>query len=230
MKIYCDKILKIKDKITVQSMDIPCSMSVLQEILLKHVKDRDLALLIFTELAADLDAYIQSEDYMKLMLKPLLSEDAEVLCWQIHQDLLEASILLKDPDELDWIEDESEEDEEDLSDILGNNECEMCERQMPLTFHHLFPKKIHKRLQERKTQSGESKGIPKAELRKSGIMICRPCHSMLHRSYDHATLAERLNSLERILEDERIQEWVQWASKQRSYNPKHAKLGLKYKR
>ena len=205
-------------------------MSVLQEVVLKHVKDRDLALLVFTELSADLEAYIQSEDYTKMMLAPLVP-DAEVLGWQLHEDLVEAAALLKDQGDFEWTDDEEDsEEDEDVADELGKNECEMCEREMPLTFHHLFPKKIHRRLQEKKGHGGESKGIPKAELRTCGIMICRPCHSMLHRSYDHATLAERLNSLDKILQEERIQEWVEWARKQRSYTQRHGKMGLKYKR
>ena len=78
---------------------------------------------------------------------------------------------------------------------------------MQLTFHHLIPKKVHRRPHYRKHFS-------KAVLQE-GIWVCRLCHSAIHRQFDEMTLAKRLNSLEAILEESFILRHIEWAKKQR---------------
>lgn len=46
--------------------------------------------------------------------------------------------------------------------------------------------------------------------------ICRPCHSMIHRTHDNMTLAWEYNTLEKILSDPKIQKFSKWASHQRT--------------
>jgi len=84
--------------------------------------------------------------------------------------------------------------------------CEMCDRPMPLTFHHLIPKTTHAKY--------KAKGYGAATLAK-GIWVCRPCHSAVHRLIDEDTLAESFNTLELLLEDERVAKWAKYCSKQR---------------
>lgn len=76
-----------------------------------------------------------------------------------------------------------------------------------LTFHHLIPKKMHRRPYFRKHVSREA--------RAAGIHICRQCHNGIHRFYDEMTLAKTLNSLERLTSDEALMKYFAWVAKQR---------------
>ena len=85
--------------------------------------------------------------------------------------------------------------------------CVLCERQVSLTFHHLIPRKMHRRTYYRKHFDRNSLA--------KGIWICRKCHNGLHNLYDEMTLAKKFNTLEALREDTAIQKHVQWVAKQR---------------
>ena len=53
------------------------------------------------------------------------------------------------------------------------------------------------------------------EEKQTGVMICRQCHSGIHRFYDEMTLAKELNTLELIKQDPRLAAFFHWVSKQR---------------
>lgn len=84
--------------------------------------------------------------------------------------------------------------------------CAMCEREKPLTFHHLIPKSTH-------TKKWCKKRYSRAQLH-LGIYVCRACHSKIHQVFDEKTLARYVNTLEKIMADEGIQTFVAWVSKQ----------------
>lgn len=86
--------------------------------------------------------------------------------------------------------------------------CEMCEREMELTFHHLIPKQVH-------SKNWAKKMFTKDEMKTRGIDICKDCHSHLHKKYSHAELARLYNTLELIMENEHIKKFVGWVKKQR---------------
>lgn len=94
------------------------------------------------------------------------------------------------------------EDEEDTSGL-----CEMCERPMNLTAHHLIPRVTHPTFLK--------KGYSKVFLN-TCIMICRACHSKIHSTEDERTLAKEYNTLEKIMEHPEILRWVNYASKQKA--------------
>ncbi|MGY6632118.1 MAG: hypothetical protein ACXIUL_14060 [Wenzhouxiangella sp.] len=85
--------------------------------------------------------------------------------------------------------------------------CVLCQRQVALTFHHLVPRKVHRRARFKKHLSEEQ--------RQAGIMICHLCHRGLHKLYDEMTLATRLNTLEKLQADEAVQRHVDWVAKQK---------------
>eukprot|EP01134_Creolimax_fragrantissima_P005711 CFRG5711T1 len=85
--------------------------------------------------------------------------------------------------------------------------CQICERPMPLTKHHLIPKKLHKLYKKKKGQSVETLQLC--------INVCRPCHSAIHRIYDEKTLASSYNSLELLMSSEEIIKFARYASKQK---------------
>lgn len=90
---------------------------------------------------------------------------------------------------------------------MKTSKCVCCHREISLTFHHLIPKKVHRRTRFAKHYS-------KAELN-LGIYICRACHSGIHRFYDEMYLAQHLNSLAALLSDEKLQKHFDWVGKQR---------------
>ncbi|MGD1909095.1 MAG: hypothetical protein ACFB0C_24330 [Leptolyngbyaceae cyanobacterium] len=91
--------------------------------------------------------------------------------------------------------------------IDRTGECPLCGRLVPLTFHHLIPKKLHRRTHFKKRYS-------KAELNQ-GIHICRLCHNGIHDHYDEMTLAKGLSTFERIQADPNIRKHSDWAAKQK---------------
>ncbi len=195
--------------------------------------DEDAVEFIFAEISANSE-YMKDEEACEEILKAAFSvlglDDHRFILriseyWLGNYDEVKAQIdsgYISDDDA-----DESSENEVEI--LLDSNQCEMCERHMPLTFHHLFPKKVHKRFEEKRVGS-EARGIPKSELRTCGIMICRQCHSHLHRTYDHDKLAKDLNSLDKIFADPKIIAFIQYARKQKELPKNHAKFGLKYRR
>ena len=84
--------------------------------------------------------------------------------------------------------------------------CALCERETALTFHHLIPKKAHRRRRFRKRYD-------RATLA-AGIRICRLCHRGIHKLYDEIDLAERFNTLTSLRNDEALQRHIAWVSKQ----------------
>ena len=85
--------------------------------------------------------------------------------------------------------------------------CELCGRVKPLTFHHLIPKAVHKRNRYKKRHTKE-------ELQ-AGLDICRVCHSGLHDLLTEVELADNYNTKELLLSHEGVAKHVAWAAKQK---------------
>lgn len=85
--------------------------------------------------------------------------------------------------------------------------CPLCGRACDLTFHHLIPRKLHRRTYFRKHFS-------KDELNR-GINICRPCHNGIHRLYDEMQLAKQFASLQSLQADEALQKHCEWVARQK---------------
>ncbi|MEC9170571.1 MAG: hypothetical protein VX551_14405 [Pseudomonadota bacterium] len=98
---------------------------------------------------------------------------------------------------------------DEKGDLVANKvgQCPCCNRETRLTYHHLIPRKMHKRTYFKKHFS-------KAELQ-DGIYICRQCHSGIHRFYDEMTLAKHYFNLQRLLADAQLSSFFHWVSKQR---------------
>lgn len=86
--------------------------------------------------------------------------------------------------------------------------CQLCARAMRLEFHHLIPRKVHRRAYFTRRYDRE-------ELRSRGIWLCRLCHRFLHRQFDEVTLGRHYATLEAILASEAVQRHVNWAARQR---------------
>ena len=144
---------------------------------------------------------------------------------------------------------DSYEGEDSDGEYLDVGECELCDRFIKLTRHHLIPKSTWPRMQTKlllAAEANERGDIEKARLilghgledllsdddghrfvlsSDKAIVrtilhvtcdICRQCHTTVHRTHTNMELALNYNSIEKLLEDERISKFCKWASKQRS--------------
>ena len=85
--------------------------------------------------------------------------------------------------------------------------CPCCGRSAVLTFHHLIPRKVHRRSRFRKHFNRHTLN--------SGIFICRRCHSGIHASYDEMTLAKNFSTPDALLLDPTLRRHFTWVSRQR---------------
>jgi len=86
--------------------------------------------------------------------------------------------------------------------------CELCGRDKPLTFHHLIPRKMHRKRKVRERFDRE-------EIVSRGIWVCRLCHRQIHRFHDQQTLALELNTRDALMRETRMAGFLAWARKQR---------------
>ena len=87
--------------------------------------------------------------------------------------------------------------------------CALCDRAVSLTFHHLIPRRVHKRGKFLRQYTKET-------MRSTGLYICRLCHSGIHDIIpDERELAESYYTKELLLAHEGIARHVAWASKQK---------------
>ena len=85
--------------------------------------------------------------------------------------------------------------------------CCLCFRELALTFHHLIPRKVHRRSYFQKRYSRDTLN--------QGIFICQTCHKGIHATYDEMTLARQFNSLEQLRQDNELARHFAWAARQK---------------
>ncbi|CAA7268986.1 unnamed protein product [Cyclocybe aegerita] len=107
--------------------------------------------------------------------------------------------------------------------LTRTKECEICQREVPLTYHHLIPKSVHAKVLK-KGWHPESMLNSVAWLCRYSIVLLiadlcpalfRPCHSVVHQVASCEDLARNLYTVELLLEREDIQRWQKYAAKQR---------------
>ncbi|KAJ6617350.1 hypothetical protein B0H10DRAFT_1797556 [Mycena sp. CBHHK59/15] len=91
--------------------------------------------------------------------------------------------------------------------VTRATECEICEREIPLTYHHLIPRSTH-------SKAVKKKWHPNSMLN-SVAWLCRPCHTVVHHVATNEELAQYYYSVELLLQRDDIQRWGRYASKQR---------------
>lgn len=86
--------------------------------------------------------------------------------------------------------------------------CELCKREnQELTFHHLVPKKTHKKSYVQKLHSDK-------DLNTFGIDICKPCHKAIHIMIDHKELAMNHYTLDLLFSHQKLAEAIKFNAKQ----------------
>jgi hypothetical protein len=102
--------------------------------------------------------------------------------------------------------------------------CELCERDVRRTFHHLIPKETHNRYLKKKTlpenitaianEIGIDASMSRVWLNTYGTMLCSSCHSAVHRAASNEELAEKYNTVELLLEHPQVYAFAKYNSKQ----------------
>jgi len=82
--------------------------------------------------------------------------------------------------------------------------CALCQRDIPLTFHHLVPRTLHSRKWFKKTFSKEELS--------SGIDVCCDCHDAIHRFIPEKLLGTNYNTLDKLLSHDKVSNFVRWVS------------------
>lgn len=90
---------------------------------------------------------------------------------------------------------------------MSKGNCELCEREKELTFHHLIPQINH-------SKNAFQRLFSKEDMKTRGLMLCRECHSMIHRTLDNKTLGLEYNTKELLLGHEGIFKFIEWVKKQ----------------
>ena len=85
--------------------------------------------------------------------------------------------------------------------------CPFCGRDLPLTFHHLIPRKLHRRTRFRKQYSREQLN--------RGIDICRQCHDGIHERYDEMTLYRDFDQPDKLIADPALARYFDWVARQK---------------
>jgi len=89
-----------------------------------------------------------------------------------------------------------------------HGECPLCRRFCELTFHHLIPKKLHRRTFFRKRYDRDRLN--------AGLDICRLCHDGIHDRYDEMTLARGFASLDDLRADPGLARHFEWVAREKT--------------
>ncbi|KAI5806174.1 hypothetical protein EDC01DRAFT_137514 [Geopyxis carbonaria] len=86
-------------------------------------------------------------------------------------------------------------------------ECEICERDVPLSYHHLVPRSVHAKVLKR--------GWHTKERLESVAWLCRPCHDTVHRCASNEELAREWYTVELLMGREDVQRWAAYVGRQK---------------
>lgn len=86
-------------------------------------------------------------------------------------------------------------------------ECPLCGRTTHLTFHHLIPRKVHRRTYFKKNFTKQELNL--------GVDICRTCHNGIHRRLTEMELAKDYASLSALQSHPELSKYFAWVAKQR---------------
>ncbi len=78
---------------------------------------------------------------------------------------------------------------------------------MALTFHHLIPRKMHRRTRFARQYDKHTLNL--------GVYICRDCHKGVHKTYDEMELATRFNTPQSLVDCPKLRKHFAWVAKQR---------------
>ena len=93
-----------------------------------------------------------------------------------------------------------------MAGVSKDSTCALCESPYRLTFHHLIPKTCH-------SNKWFRKHFGVADMRERGVVLCRKCHSFIHKKFSEKYLGRELNTLDKLQQNEQVAKYVKWAKK-----------------
>lgn len=85
--------------------------------------------------------------------------------------------------------------------------CQLCGRtNLPLTRHHLIPRSRHNKARTQRRFS-------RTEMSGDIAMLCRPCHSQIHKIFTNHELANYYHTIARLQEHSEVEKFVNWVKK-----------------
>ena len=203
------------------------------------------------ELLQYFDGYLSREESLKLVQTAAAEVWPELGHLACHADRQEREI----PTEESMHE---EIDNGDEGEYICEGECELCERDVKLTRHHLIPKTCWPKMKKRLHLAGpvlqslhatKGKETEGAALERQQLLtklekilgvdfspeelpapitnesvraylsqvclICRQCHSAVHRVHPEWELALHYHTMDRLLTSHEVLKFAKWASKQK---------------
>ena len=85
--------------------------------------------------------------------------------------------------------------------------CELCEREVDTSSHHLIPKQIH-------SKNWCKIKFSKFDMKNRRADLCGDCHPMVHQYFKHSELGKLYNTVEKLLAHEKVAKFVVWVSNQ----------------
>ncbi len=86
----------------------------------------------------------------------------------------------------------------------GETACELCGREVArLTRHHLIPRTRH-------SNRRNKRDFDRAEVHDRIALLCRPCHSNVHRCLSNRDLEREYNTVERLAGHPCIRRFTDW--------------------
>jgi 5-methylcytosine-specific restriction endonuclease McrA len=85
--------------------------------------------------------------------------------------------------------------------------CTLCGRVRRLSFHHLIPRTCH-------SNKWFKKNFTTEDMKKRGIILCSQCHHFIHSQFSEKELGRNYNTLEKLLEESKVQKFIHWVKKQ----------------
>jgi hypothetical protein len=113
-------------------------------------------------------------------------------------------------------------------------ECEICERDVPLTYHHLIPRSTHEKVLRKgwhdKSMINSVAWLCRYVSFDSGNTVSdrqrRQCHSTVHHVTTNEDLAMHYYTVELLLQRDDIIKWKSYASRQQ-FRTRHASINVK---
>ena len=84
--------------------------------------------------------------------------------------------------------------------------CQLCERQRSLSFHHLIPRTVH-------SNKWFKKNFDREQMTRSGVMVCRDCHRLIHRTFSAKELGREYNTLQLLRAHITITAYISWVQR-----------------
>lgn len=197
-----------------------------------------------SDLSREQACVVAFEDYFSLSRQDAKATQAALFNLEGDSDRSSESDDKSSEEEPSQRPNEEMDSDSDDGEYIGEGECELCERIIKLTKHHLIPRSTWPRILAR--LSNASQALAKQDVHRAGLIlgpglahmlepltiadgdkvaikgllrrtcnICRSCHSTIHRSYGNMTLATDFSTTELLLQDEKIYKYCKWASKQK---------------